>query len=175
MKHLIIGGARSGKSAYAERLALTHKGPCFYLASGWAGDGEMAERIALHQQQRDQRWQLIEEPVFLAAALEKLDGSGNTILIDCLTLWLSNALHQQVWQQQQREFLAVLPKLSCDVYLVSNEVGSGIVPLGELSRTFADEAGRLNQAVAAVCDRVTLVVAGLPLPLKPTATETDGH
>lgn len=167
MKHLVIGGARSGKSAYAERLALAQHKRCFYIASGWAGDAEMAERISLHQQQRGGRWQLIEEPIRLASALKQLDGEGNIVLVDCLTLWLSNALHQQVWPQQKQALLAILPKLSCDIYLVSNEVGSGIVPLGELSRTFADEAGRLNQAVATLCEQVTLVVAGMPLPLKP--------
>lgn len=174
MKHLIIGGARSGKSAYAEGVALAHHGRCFYVASGWAGDAEMAERISVHQQQRDRRWHLIEEPLNLADALQKTDGEGNVVLVDCLTLWLSNALHQQVWPQQKKALLTILPLLRCELYLVSNEVGSGIVPLGELSRTFADEAGRLNQAVAALCERVTLIVAGLPLPLKPALNLNQG-
>lgn len=166
MKHLILGGARSGKSRFAEVAALAGDKRCFYIASGWAGDTEMAARIALHQQQRDKRWQLIEEPLMLASALRNLDAPGNAVLVDCLTLWLSNALHHQVWSEQRAAFMQVLPGLDCDVYLVSNEVGSGIVPLGELSRTFADEAGWLNQDVAQVCDAVTLVVAGLPLRLK---------
>lgn len=167
MKHLLLGGARSGKSRYAETLALSAERQCFYIATGWAGDDEMTARIALHRGQRDKQWRLIEEPLYLAHALEKLDRPGHTVLIDCLTLWLSNGLHQQVWQEQKQAFLPALSEFSGDLYLVSNEVGSGIVPLGELSRTFADEAGRLNQAVAQACDLVTLVVAGLPLPLKP--------
>lgn len=170
MKHLLLGGARSGKSRHAETLALSAGQQCFYIATGWAGDGEMAERIALHQQQRDKRWHLVEEPIHLGRALRELDKPDHTVLIDCLTLWLSNGLHQQIWSEQKQAFLSVLSEFTGDVYLVSNEVGSGIVPLGELSRTFADEAGRLNQAVAQVCDEVTLVVAGLPLKLKQPKT-----
>lgn len=166
MKHLILGGARSGKSRFAEEMALAGGKECVYVATGWAGDDEMAARIAAHQQQRDSRWSTIEEPLHLAAALTQIDGEGKAILIDCLTLWLSNALHHQVWAEQKHALLNVLPSLSADVHLVSNEVGSGIVPLGELSRTFADEAGRLNQDIARACDEVTLVVAGLPLTLK---------
>lgn len=166
MKHLVLGGARSGKSQFAERLALSVEKRCFYMASGWPGDDEMAKRIALHQQQRNKHWQLVEEPLALADTLKKIDGVGHVILIDCLTLWLSNALHREVWAEQREAFLDVLPHLRSDLYIVSNEVGSGIVPLGELSRTFADQAGWLNQAVAHLCDNVTLIVAGLPLTLK---------
>lgn len=166
MKHLILGGARSGKSRFAEELALSRGQQWAYIATGWAGDHEMAARIATHQQQRDHRWQTVEAPLHLAAALNQVDGEHTCILVDCLTLWLSNSLHHGVWVQQKQAFLQALAHLAADVYLVSNEVGSGIVPMGELSRTFTDEAGRLNQDVARVCDNVTLVVAGLPLTLK---------
>lgn len=166
MKHLILGGARSGKSRFAEGAALATGKRHFYIATGWAGDGEMAARVALHQQQRDRRWQLIEEPLELASALQHVDASENILLVDCLTLWLSNALHQQQWPAQKQALLETLPQMRGDVYFVSNEVGSGIVPLGALSREFADEAGKLNQDVAQACDQVTLVVAGLPLSLK---------
>lgn len=173
MKHLILGGARSGKSRFAEELALVDGKKHFYIASGWAGDEEMAARVVLHQQQRDSRWQLIEEPLMLADTLQRVDDSDHVILIDCLTLWLSNALHSQVWPEQKAAFLDILPRLRSDVYIVSNEVGSGIVPLGELSRTFADQSGWLNQAVARRCDHVTLVVAGLPLTLKSAESSTN--
>lgn len=175
MKHLIIGGARSGKSGYGEQLALATGKSCCYIATGWAGDGEMAARIELHKQRRDSRWQLVEEPIHLAQTLQAVDGPGNVILVDCLTLWLSNALHQQVWPAQKQALLETLPALCGDIYLISNEVGSGIVPLGELSRTFADESGWLNQALAQLCQQVTLVVAGLPLPLKASATLPEGR
>lgn len=171
MKELILGGARSGKSDYAEQRALTIDKKHIYLATGTAGDKEMIERIAHHQQRRGAQWQLVEEPVQLANTLQKLDSTDNVILIDCLTLWISNCLINPQQSEHDIEYekqalLDILPQLRSDIFIVSNEVGSGIVPLGALSRQFVDHSGWLHQALAKICHRVTLVVAGLPLDLK---------
>lgn len=167
MKALILGGARSGKSRHAESLALaaTDK-TVFYVATGWAGDAEMQARIKHHQAQRPPHWQTVEEPVFLARTLQQLNSPDNFILVDCLTLWVSNCLGENCFEQQQRELLDCIQSLDADIALVSNEVGSGVVPLGQLSREFVDNSGRLHQQLATFCDSVTLVVAGLPLYLK---------
>lgn len=166
MKTLVLGGARSGKSRFAERQAeLTDKN-LFYLATGWAGDREMAKRIAHHRQRRGNRWTLVEEPLDLACALQKIDRPDSVVVVDCLTLWLSNLLHQGSLARQRELLSKLMPELNGSVFFVSNEVGSGIVPLGELSRLFADEAGLLNQAMAELCDEVHIVVAGIPLQLK---------
>ncbi|MDM3871416.1 bifunctional adenosylcobinamide kinase/adenosylcobinamide-phosphate guanylyltransferase [Porticoccus sp. W117] len=170
MHQLILGGARSGKSRLAEQRALQlaeHSGgPLFYLATATAGDDEMAERIAHHRQRRSDQWQLLEEPLTLIDTLRANDGSGHVILVDCLTLWLSNCLHHQCWQAQRDSLLQGLANLRSQVIFVSNEVGSGVVPLGQLSRQFVDESGFLHQALAQQCQQVTLTVAGLPLELK---------
>lgn len=166
MKHLILGGARSGKSRFAEQCARDTGKQLCYLATAEARDGEMAQRIAHHRARRDDAWHLREEPLSLGAALGELDDPGRCILIDCLTLWLSNCLATGQWQATRADFLDVLPTLQADVVLVSNEVGQGIVPLGELNRQFVDESGWLHQEVAGLCERVTLVTAGLPLALK---------
>lgn len=166
--HLILGGARSGKSTYAERAVLEHadtdRKP-FYIATASAGDSEMSERIQQHQQRRDKQWVLIEEKIALAEQITRLK-QGDRVLIDCLTLWLSNCLHQDCWPAQRDALLDALSTTDATVVMVSNEVGSGIVPMGELSRQFVDHSGWLHQAVAAHCDTVTLVVAGLAMPLK---------
>ena len=168
MKELILGGARCGKSRLAERRATDSALPVTYIATGSAGDAEMAARIAHHQAQRPPHWGLIEEPLELAAVLQQNAAAGRCLLVDCLTLWLSNLLHagEASLQQQVPRLLEILPALPGRILLVSNEVGMGIVPAGELSRRFVDEAGRLHQHLAGQCDRVTLVVAGLPYPLK---------
>jgi adenosylcobinamide kinase/adenosylcobinamide-phosphate guanylyltransferase len=178
--HLILGGARSGKSRHAEQLALASGLPVKVLVTAHAGDAEMAERIRQHQQQRPRHWQVQETPLALAATLQAHAAPGHLLLVDCLTLWLSNllldgqqgdltegpiALSQQ-FQQQRQVLLDALPQLPGNIILISNEVGMGIVPMGALTRCFADEAGRLNQAVAAISQQVTLVAAGLPLKLK---------
>ncbi|MGN8158974.1 bifunctional adenosylcobinamide kinase/adenosylcobinamide-phosphate guanylyltransferase [Salinisphaera sp. RV14] len=170
--HLILGGARSGKSAFAERTALaTPSAEHFiYIATGQAHDLAMAERIAHHRAYRDARWQTVEAPLELAATIAAQDALGTVILVDCLTLWLNNALAADAWPAERDALLTTLPDCAGRVLLVSNEVGSGIVPLGELSRTFVDEAGRLHQALAGLCSRVSLVVAGLPLDLKPLSS-----
>jgi adenosylcobinamide kinase/adenosylcobinamide-phosphate guanylyltransferase len=170
MKELILGGARSGKSARAEHLAEESGQQVFYIATATAGDGEMAERIAHHQARRPAAWQLVEEPVYLAQTLEKLAAPEHCLLVDCLTLWLNNTLFQcpeaTSFAVQREQLLAVLPDLPGTILLVSNEVGMGVVPIGEETRRFVDEAGRLHQQLAQLCERVTLVVAGLPHRLK---------
>lgn len=172
MTHLILGGARSGKSRYAEQLATASQWTVSVIVTAQAQDEEMAQRIAHHQANRPAHWQVIEAPFNLAAALHTHARDGHCIIVDCLTLWLTNLLCQTPDQlQHERDaLLAVLPTLPGTILLVSNEVGMGIIPMGELTRRFVDEAGWLNQAVAAVCKQVTLVVAGLPLVLKAPQT-----
>ena len=168
---LILGGSRSGKSALAEQRAQDSGLAVIYLATATAGDAEMAARIARHQARRPAHWQVIEEPVYLSEALRQHAAADRCVLVDCLTLWLTNLLcdpNPAYLAQEKNRFLALLPALPGQIILVSNEVGMGIVPLGELSRRFSDEAGSLNQAVARICARVTLSVAGLPFTLKPT-------
>jgi adenosylcobinamide kinase/adenosylcobinamide-phosphate guanylyltransferase len=166
MKHLVLGGARSGKSHFAEQTASERGKQLRYVATAQARDSEMAARIAHHQHQRDTGWILLEEPVHLATALNSINCSNNCIVIDCLTLWLSNCLEQNCWQQEKLALLSLLPELTADVILVGNEVGTGVVPMGELSRQFVDENGWLHQDLARVCSHVTTVIAGLPLILK---------
>jgi adenosylcobinamide kinase/adenosylcobinamide-phosphate guanylyltransferase len=177
---LVFGGARSGKSAYAERLAIESGRQVVYIATAGAGDSEMAARISQHRQQRPAEWLTVEEPLALADALRSWSESGALVLVDCLTLWLSNLMFSDSadfpdvgtielpaqFHAQRAQLLETLAGFAGDVILVSNEVGMGIVPFGAVSRSFADEAGRLNQAVAALCSRVVFVAAGLPLFLK---------
>jgi len=170
MHTLILGGARSGKSALAERLASSSAREVVYLATAQALDEEMAARIAHHRARRPAQWQCVEAPLALADALRAHARSDTCVLVDCLTLWLSNLLAQPaaVLERERDALLSTLPQLPGDVLLVSNEVGLGIVPLGELTRRFVDEAGRLHQALGAQCGRVLFVAAGLPLALKGT-------
>lgn len=164
---LVLGGARSGKSRYAERLAEAEPGPCVYLATAHAGDAEMAERIAHHRARRGARWRTEEEPLALPARLQVVAQPGSVVVVDCLTLWLSNVLLNELDVENHCEQLvAALPRLAGPVILVSNEVGLGIVPDNALARRFRDAAGRLNQAVAAAAQSVIFVAAGLPLVLK---------
>ncbi len=171
MKELILGGARSGKSALAERRARESGLAVCYIATATAGDEEMAGRIARHRQDRPADWRTVEEPLALAATLRAEAAPDRCLLVDCLTLWLSNLLgcgDETRLAAEREALLATLPELPGRVLLVSNEVGQGIVPVGELNRRFVDEAGRLHQALAQRCDRVTLVVAGLEMILKET-------
>ncbi|WP_353154386.1 bifunctional adenosylcobinamide kinase/adenosylcobinamide-phosphate guanylyltransferase [Herminiimonas fonticola] len=177
---LVIGGARSGKSAHAEALATAAGKPVVYIATAQAGDAEMQARIAHHRARRDSHWVTVEEMLALGAAIEKHSTPDNLVMVDCLTVWLSNLLFSEekefpeigaidapaCFTEQRAAFLQALTQARGDVILVSNEVGQGIVPQGAVSRWFVDEAGRLNQAVAAVCERAVLIVAGLPLTLK---------
>ncbi len=168
MKELILGGARSGKSAFAQRMATASGLEVLYLATAQASDAEMAERIARHRAERPHDWGLVEEPLTLAAALRTHAAPNRCLLVDCLTLWLSNLLAagDESLNVETQALLATLPILPGHLLLVSNEVGQGIVPANPLARRFRDEAGRLHQAVAHGCDRVSFVIAGLPLTLK---------
>jgi adenosylcobinamide kinase/adenosylcobinamide-phosphate guanylyltransferase len=168
MIELILGGARSGKSTCAEQRATATDGPVVYLATAQAWDAEMAQRIAHHRARRPAHWACIEEPLALAAALERTAAPAVCVLVDCLTLWLSNVLLAEREAEIGR-FLTTLPTLPGSVILVSNEVGWGIVPENSLARRFRDEQGWLNQHVAALAERVTLMTAGLPLTLKQPA------
>jgi adenosylcobinamide kinase / adenosylcobinamide-phosphate guanylyltransferase len=168
---LVLGGARSGKSRYAEGLIEGAARDAVYLATAEARDDEMAERIRHHHRRRaaqiPTRWETVEEPLALAASLAEMGRSGRPILVDCLTLWLSNLLLAgRDVAAEAAGLIAAIPGLASPVVLVSNEVGLGIVPDNALARDFRDHAGRLNQAAASVADRVVLVAAGLPLVLK---------
>jgi adenosylcobinamide kinase/adenosylcobinamide-phosphate guanylyltransferase len=178
---LLLGGARSGKSGLAERLARESGKDVVYVATSYAGDAEMAARIEHHRARRPAEWKTVEEATALAATLRILCAPERIVLVDCLTLWLTNLMFST-----QQEFPDVgpvdLPPLfvderaalidyldeppAGDVVFVSNETGMGIVPYGAVSRCFVDEAGRLNQSVAAICERAVFVAAGLPLVLK---------
>lgn len=171
MHGLILGGARSGKSALAERWAIASGRRVTYIATARIGDDEMAARIAHHRARRPPTWACVEAPTALAATLARHAGEDRCLLVDCLTLWLSNLLIDSEGVMFEREYdalLATLPGLPGDILMVGNEVGCGVVPMGALSRRFVDEAGRLHQALARICDRVVFVAAGLPLALKGT-------
>ena len=172
MIHLILGGARSGKSSYAENLAKQWGDKVIYVATATADDKEMETRICHHKKSRPPEWRLIEEPFLLSSIVNQHKDEKNVLLIDCLTLWLSNWLCKKVdsqqsnWEDESNNFLDSLNESTNTIFIVSNEVGSGIIPMGELTREFSDKAGWLNQKVASIADKVTLVVAGLPLELK---------
>ena len=165
---LVLGGARSGKSAYAERLVEAH-GPGLYVATGEAGDGEMAERIRRHKERRGNSWTTVEEPLDLAGALTANVAPDLAVLVDCLTLWLNNLMGAKLDVDAEVErLLDAVARLAAPVVFVTNEVGLGIVPDNEAARAFRDAAGRLNQAVAEAADRVVFVAAGMPLIFKDT-------
>jgi adenosylcobinamide kinase / adenosylcobinamide-phosphate guanylyltransferase len=138
------------------------------IATAQARDAEMAARIARHRAERPAGWQTVEQPLHLAAALQQAAGAERSVLIDCLTLWLLNLLEagEATFVTERAALLECLPRLAGEIVIVSNEVGLGIVPMGELSRRFVDEAGWLNQDIARLANRVTFVAAGLPLILK---------
>jgi len=162
----IIGGARSGKSAHAETMATALPPPWIYIATAQAYDDEMRERIALHRSRRGEGWTTIDAPLDLAGALEALP-DNQPVLVDCLTLWLTNhMLAEHDLDLECRRLAEVLARPRGSWFAVSNEVGQGIVPDNALARRFRDAAGRLNQQVAAVADTVLLMVAGLPLKVK---------
>ena len=181
MKELIIGGVRSGKSDFAEREATDSGLKVIYVATARMDDPEMRERVRRHRIRRPADWGCVEEPVQLASTLQKLSAPRTFILVDCLTLWLTNLFFSGLAAQQAERgepitcplltselgaLADTLPKLRGRIAMVSNEIGLGGVPMERLSRRFADEQGRLNQHLASLCDRVTLVAAGLPLRLK---------
>lgn len=166
---LVLGGARSGKSAYAEQVIegarVTLGVKPLYIATAEARDTEMAERIRMHRARRGDRWDTVEEPIYLSGAL--VANAGKPILVDCLTLWLTNLLlagHNIAHEREQ--LAATIACMAGPVVLIANEVGLGIVPDNALARVFRDEAGLLNQAIAQVCGRVVFMAAGLPMVMK---------
>ena len=169
MLQLILGGARSGKSRLAEKLASESGLAVTYMATSQPLDGEMNERVRHHRERRPAHWGLIEEPVELARVLRDNASADSCLLVDCLTLWMTNLLMLDDPQRLGAErdaLLECLAELPGEIVFVSNETGMGVVPLGELTRRYVDEAGWLHQALAAHCQRVVLTVAGLPLTLK---------
>ncbi len=164
---LVLGGARSGKSCHAEAMVESQPGPCVYLATARAGDSEMAARIAAHRARRGRRWSTVEEPLDVVAALSGACGPDRAVLVDCLTLWLSNLLGaERPVAAECGRLLDALPELAGPVVFVSNEVGQGVVPDNALARAFVDHAGRLHQDLAAAAQRVVFMTAGLPSELK---------
>jgi adenosylcobinamide kinase/adenosylcobinamide-phosphate guanylyltransferase len=162
---LVLGGARSGKSRFAESLLTAHPGRRIYVATAEARDGEMADRIRHHRDRRGEGWETVEAPLDLPQAIAA--AGGDAVLVDCLTLWLSNLLLAgRDIDAAAGALIAGFARCTGPVVLVSNEVGWGIVPDNALARTFRDAAGLLHQAVAESADRVVLMVAGLPLFVK---------
>lgn len=174
MIRLILGGARSGKSRQAEQLAQASGHEVIYVATAQAYDAEMQTRIERHRSERPAHWLTLEEPLQLAATILQHQAPDRCLLIDCLTLWVTNQLLADADMEAERQALcAALANARGDIILVSNETGMGVVPMGELSRRFSDEAGWLNQSIAAQADQVVLMVAGIPMRVKGTALETS--
>jgi adenosylcobinamide kinase/adenosylcobinamide-phosphate guanylyltransferase len=168
-KMLVLGGVRSGKSRYAEEIARNQARAVTLIATAEPRDEEMAARIEAHRRHRDPRWRVVEEPLALAATLREAVSLESLVIVDCLTVWLSNLLCGADADASRREtqaLLAALSSLAGDCVLISNEVGFGIIPANPLARRFGDEAGVLHQRIATQCDRVVLMVAGLPLMVK---------
>ena len=166
----ITGGTRSGKSRYAQTRVEAYPGKLLYVATAEARDAEMAARVARHQEERGERWRSLEEPLFLAERLPQAADDCAAVLLDCLTLWLSNLLETHTdddaaIMQAADQLIPILKNLSADVYVVSNELGCGVVPENALARRFRDLHGLLNQKFAQAADEAWLVVAGLPLKL----------
>lgn len=169
MLELILGGARSGKSRLAEKLAAESTLAVTYIATSQPLDGEMSERIAQHRARRPAAWALVEEPVALAQVLREHASAERCLLVDCLTLWLTNLLmldDEACLQAERQALLDSITELPGRIILVSNETGLGVVPMGELTRRYVDEAGWLHQALAERAQRVVFTVAGLPMILK---------
>jgi adenosylcobinamide kinase/adenosylcobinamide-phosphate guanylyltransferase len=181
---LVLGGARSGKSHFAEQLAADHVaetgGPITYIATAQEGDEEMQLRIALHRARRPDAWKLVEEPLRLADALYANARQNGCVLVDCVTLWMNNLLFSEhrdyperslvtppaIWTEEIEALHAALPTVPGRVVLVSNEIGLGVVPMGAVTRFYVDELGRMNQRLAAQADCVRLMVAGIPVAVK---------
>ncbi|MDA0655624.1 MAG: bifunctional adenosylcobinamide kinase/adenosylcobinamide-phosphate guanylyltransferase [Proteobacteria bacterium] len=164
---LVLGGARSGKSTFAEQCVEAMPARHIYIATGQAGDEEMAERIRRHQTRRGSNWRTVEEPLDLTGALERNAKDGAAVLVDCLTLWLSNLMMAKAPVKEAIGSLVdVLARGQGTIVLVSNEVGQGIVPANSVAREFRDHAGWMNQQIAAIADSVVLVTAGIPQHLK---------
>lgn len=169
MKHLVLGGVRSGKSAFSQEQVAASGKPVCYIATSQVWDDEMEKRVQQHKDNRPQEWQLIEEPLALAAVLNGLNSPNQAVIVECFTLWLTNLLcleDEARLQQEKAALLQAVEQFQGDLVLVSSEVGLGIMPMNALARRFGDEAGAMNQALAKLTDRVTFVAAGLPMPLK---------
>ena len=165
---LVLGGARSGKSAFAERIIEASGLSPVYLATGQAHDEEMAQRISHHRERRSEAWQTIEAPLLLVEALDNAVGPGKAVLVDCLTLWMGNLMANDADISAETDrLISAVREPAGMVVMVSNEVGLGIVPDNAMARAFRDHAGRLHQKLAAQADKVHLVVAGLATRLKP--------
>lgn len=171
--HLILGGARSGKSAYAEKIAAESGFPVTYIATAQVYDNEFGQRVEHHRLRRPAHWQTIEQSFNLGLVLKNHASANSCVIIDCLTLWLAQCICPDCerpenlnWLDERNALLQALAEVPGLILLVSNEVGMGIVPLGEINRQFQDEQGRLNQSVAQVANKVSFVAAGLPLTLK---------
>lgn len=171
--HLILGGARSGKSAFAEKLAIDSNLPVTYIATAQVYDAEFGQRVDHHKLRRPAHWKTVEQSFNLGETLKEHAKTNEYIIVDCLTLWLAQCICPDCdrppnldWQSERHALLETIPTLKGTVLFVSNEVGMGIVPLGEINRQFQDEQGRLNQAIAQLADKVSFVAAGLPLTLK---------
>lgn len=176
MKSLILGGMKSGKSRFAEQLASQLEQPVVYIATAQPWDDEMRERIRAHQTQRPSHWHTVEAPIYLAQALQRHDAPNRTILVDCLTLWITQLLchdNPALLAQELNAFQTLLPHLKADIILVSNETNMGVTPMDALSRRFCDTAGKLHQHLAPSMDSVVLTVAGLPLYVKGKPYELD--
>ncbi|MGV8073329.1 MAG: bifunctional adenosylcobinamide kinase/adenosylcobinamide-phosphate guanylyltransferase [Syntrophobacteraceae bacterium] len=167
--HLILGGSTSGKSLYAEEQIAQFSPPYLYIATAQNLDDEMRERVKKHKERRGHSWETEETPIDLVSTLVHLQGRGKPVLVDCLTLWLTNLLLTEGEKVPDREVAELCEQIKVadyPLFIVSNEVGSGIVPANALSRSFRDLAGFANQQVAGACRSATLVVAGIPLVLK---------
>ncbi len=167
--HLILGGAKSGKSEYAENLLEVLPSPYVYIATAQALDEEMGRRILKHRARRGDHWETLECPLELPKTLHGLQEKNKPVLVDCITLWLTNllcSLPSSSVEEAVDDLAAVVSRVRYPLFLVSNEVGGGIVPDNALARRFRDLAGSTHQKLARICPRVTLVVAGLPLMLK---------
>lgn len=175
-KTLVLGGIRSGKSDLAERVVAASGAPVCYVATATAGDDEMAARIQRHRARRPADWQLVEEPLALGRVLAARDTPAPALLIDCMSLWLSNGLAagEATFTAERESFLNALPEYPGPVVVVSNEIGLGLIGMDPLTRRFADELGWLNQALAGCCDNVVMSVAGLPQVLKGQLPGSEG-
>lgn len=176
MKHLVLGGVRSGKSQFAERWIAEQREQVVYIATSQVWDGSMAERVAKHQSYRPEHWQTIEEPFKLAETLTKVANEQPEVgvIVECCSLWLTNLLCAEddaQLESEREQFLAVLADYSLPIILVSAEVGLGIMPMNALARRYGDEIGVLNQRMASICEDVTFVTAGLPMALKHVVTQ----
>ncbi len=164
---LVLGGRRSGKSRFAEGLVLSSGLKPIYLATGRITDDEMRERVAVHRERRSSDWETVEEPLALADALRQTARKGRIVLVDCLTFWVTNLMMEKADVARECDGLVKqLGELTSPVVLVSNETGLGIIPDNKMAREFGDLAGTVNQNIAAYCDTVHFVAAGLPLTLK---------